>query len=514
MSGQRGRFKVPAHLKDDPRVQELLAKYEQGGKDNPLWLYNDPEGPGKFHEKQYKFNLVQAPPLGIKAMIAGNRSGKTYCCCADDVIQLVRREYVPPHLLPAKKFDAPCHIWVGAPKLSKHADTIVPLFRRLIPKAELKDGSFDKSYSAQERIIRLNSGSTIGLKTYDQDTDAWASAAVHRIHWDEEPNNARGRDLRSEARGRLVSTGGDEILGMTPILGISTWANDDVYERRDDPAVTVMSMSMSDNPWNDPLAIRAYLEGLTDEERRAREHGEFVHFGGVFFPEFRASLHQVKPPEKENISGQEIVVSIDPGLVNTAVIWSAWDSDNAGIVFAEHFPSTTDVPEIAAEIRKRNREWGIKTEPSYIIDPSYRNLTTRIHSDAVQANYAREGIFVAPGNHDRRSGIMEIWKRLRAKTSKGEPSPTLLISEDCPELVKQIVRYRRDPNAADEWQAVPQDSHTRFDLVDAMRYGVMSRTWMIPETPEYVTPQYEYGVEPPYNEQDFVIDAPPMGDQS
>ncbi|MGH2941065.1 MAG: hypothetical protein ACRDPE_23445 [Solirubrobacterales bacterium] len=507
------KFIVPAHLAGDPRVQELLADIEQGGQENPLTLYNNPDLPGKYHQKQLEFNLHQAPVLGIKALIAGNRSGKTYCCCADDVIQLVSREFVPAHLLPAKKFEGPCHIWVGAPKLSKHADTIVPLFRKLIPKAELINESFDKSYSAQERVIRLNSGSTIGLKTYDQDTDAWASAAVHRIHWDEEPNNARGRILRSEARGRLVSTGGDEILGMTPILGISTWANEEVYERRHEEDVFVMGMSMGDNPWNSPQAIKAFLTGLTDEERRAREHGEFVHFGGVFFPEFKTSLHEVEPPKPEAIASQEIVVSIDPGLVHTAVTWSAWDSDNAGIVFAEHFPDTTNVPDIAKAIKAMNRQWGLKSEPQYVIDPSYRNLTTAIHADAVQANYAREGIYVAPGNNDRRSGIMEIWKRLQAKDAEGKPHPTLLFSRDCPNLTKQMSRYRRNPDASDEWQAVPQDAHTRFDLVDSMRYGVMTRTWMIPEAPEH-RPTFEYGVEPAFNPEDFQSDAPPLGEWS
>lgn len=513
-------FALPKHLQGNKALEAKLRQVAEAVRLNPLWAYNNPELAEKIHKKQLAFNRVQVPPLGTKAMIAGGRSGKTYCTLADDVIQLVPRAEVPPHLLDCKKFEPPIDIWIGAPKLSKHEDTIIPLLRKLIPKNQLKNGNFDKSYSTQSRLLKLECGSTVGFKTYDQDIDAWASAAIHRIHWDEEPNNANGRRMRSEARQRLVSTQGDEIIGMTPILGISTWANDEVYERRHEPGIVVHNMSMTDNPWNDPKAVEDFLSGLTPEERRAREHGEFVHFGGLFFEEFRESLHVVDPPPLEKLRKQEIVVSIDPGLVHTGVTWSAWDSDNAGLFFAEYSPPKTNVPEIAAEIKRRNQEWGLP-EPIFVIDPSYRNLTTEIHADAVQASYAREDIYCQPGNNDRRSGILEIKKRLQAAEANGTPHPTLLIARShpdahpligCPELIKQTERYRRNPDAADEWQATPQTDYDRHDLVDSARYGVMTRTWEEPRSPQGPPPEPDF--ERPFDPEEFQLDAPPLGDMS
>lgn len=514
---------IAVAAKGNPQLEAKLRQVAEAIRVNPLLAYNNPELSRKIHNKQLAFNRVKAPVLGTKAMIAGGRSGKTVVCIVDDIIQLVPREDVPPHLIDCKKFDPPIDIWIGAPKGKKHLDTIIPLLRKWIPKNQLKNGNFDKSFSSQDMHITLECGSHIWLKTYDQDVDAWASAAVHRIHWDEEPNNANGRRMRSEARQRLISTQGDEILGMTPILGISTWAFDEVYEHRHDPGITVHQMDMQDNPWNTPEATEKYLSGLTDEERRARETGEFVHFGGLFFEEFREARHVVDPPPLEALRQQDIVVSIDPGLVHTAVTWSAWDSDNAGVVFSEHFPPSTNVPEIAAEIKRRNREWELP-EPVFVIDPSYRNLTTEIHADEVQANYSREGIYCQPGNNSRRAGILEIKKRLQAKKANGTPNPTLLIARNkeghhpllgCPELIKQTERYRRNPDAADEWQAVPQDQYTRFDLVDSMRYGVMTRTWETPDGPAERPPDsFEYGHEPAYDPEEFQIEAPPMGDLS
>lgn len=504
------------------RLEILQATLEEV-RLNPLWAYNNSDLSGKIHPKQLAFNRVKAPVLGIKAMIAGGRSGKTVCCVVDDIIQLVPREDVPPHLIDIKKFEAPCDIWIGAPKGKKHLDTIIPLLRKWMPKVQLKDGNFDKSFSSQDMHLTLNCGSNIWLKTYDQDIDAWASAAAHRIHWDEEPNNANGRRMRSEAQQRLISTEGDEILGMTPVLGISTWAYEDVYEKRHEPGVIVHQMDMGDNPWNTPEAMDKFLSGLSDEERRARETGEFVHFGGLFFEEFREKLHVVDLPALKAIQSQEIVVSIDPGLVHTGITWAAWDSDNAGLLFAEYSPPTTDVADIAREIKRKNAQWGLG-EPTYVIDPSYRNLTTAIHADAVQANYGREEIYARTGNNDRRAGILEIKKRLQAKDAKGNPSPTLLYvrpnSETpelgVPELIKQTERYRRNPDAADEWQAVPQDAHTRFDLVDSARYNVMTRTWDGPEDPEPYQPRpgqtFIPDEEPAFDPNEYMLDPAPMGD--
>lgn len=498
----------------DTQVAEQLARIREIAKVSPLHLYNNAEISSKVHHKQLEFHAIKCPRMGTKALIAGNRSGKTVACTVDDIIQLCPAEDLPPHLREYKKFDSPCHIWVGAPKVANHYSTSIPLFRKWLPKAQLREGNFDKSYSKQHNQLTLECGSTVTFKTYDQDIDSWASAEVHRIRWDEESRNANGREMRQEARQRILSTGGDEVIGMTPLLGLGTWVFEEVYERRHEDGIYVLSMSMGDNPWNSKEDIEKNLAGYTDEERRARENGEFVHFGGVFFPEFKTELHETTIKAAKDIAEQEIVVSIDPGLVHTGVVWTAWDSDNSGVIFEELFTDRTDVAEISQHIKNVNKAWGLKSIPTYIIDPSYRNLQTEIHADAVQSNYAREGIYVAPGNNDRRAGILEIKKRLQAKDPKGEPAPTLLFADRCPRLMQQVERYRRNPDASDEWQAVPQVGNTRFDLVDAMRYAVMSRTWMMPEEGQYVPPTYEYGFEPPYNERDFQIDAPPMGDQS
>ncbi|HEU5115589.1 MAG TPA: hypothetical protein VFT74_02830 [Isosphaeraceae bacterium] len=477
----------------DPRT-ELPAELREIFQNNPLERYNNPRLP-KVHHKQLEFHAIKAGPLGIKALIAANRSGKTFCVVADDVIQLIDERLVPKHLKAFKKWNGPVTIWVGAPKYTNHEATIIPLFRKIVPKEALLEGSWGKSFRRQPSpTLTLANGSKVEFKTYDQDLDAWASAEIHRIHWDEEPNGDHGRVLRSEARARLISTNGDEVIGMTPLLGFS-WVHDDVWEVRDtDPNVSVVQMRMEDNPWNTREAIEKYAEGLTEEEKRMRLNGEFVSLGGLFFSEFREDKHVVDPVTPEHIKGHEVVIAIDPGRQRTGVTWTSYDKDNFALVFDEYFPKEAVVPDVAAAIRAKNKTWGIK-DPTYVIDPSSRNQSM-INADAVEAAYAREEIYCQWAQNKRDAGILEIKRRLQQK-----PEPSLLFSRDCPQTIQQVARYARDPKSQDEWKAVAQNERTRFDLVDTVRYSVMARTYFAPdEEPEKRT-AYQPNYQPPYAEE-------------
>jgi len=449
---------------NDAESVARLAEVDAILTENPLQGYNNPELAflgGKVHKKQLEFNLIQVPPLGIKAAIAANRAGKTMGCRADDVVQVVPREFVPEHLLGCKKWEPPCHIWVGAPKYAKHEDTTLPLFRKLIPKDALWARSWEKAFRSQSRIIQLECGSTIGLKTYDQDLDAWASAEVHRISWDEEPNTPNSSELRSEARARLISTGGEEIIGMTPLLGYS-WVYDDVWLRRGEEGISVVTMTMEDNPYNSRQAIKEFEAGLSEDEKRMRLKGEFVHVGGLVYPGLSDS-HFVKEPDKEHVQSQTVYIGIDPGIRTTAVVFVAFDGDNCSLVFDELFLHDENaIPENAAKaIRDRLSFWEIDPR-HFLIDPAARN---RSLTDArkVQELYRLAGIPVFPAQNDVETGVFEVKRRLEFDL--------LYISEECRKLRYELERYRIDPKTDGRFAVLKQDDHG----CDALRYVCMAR---------------------------------------
>jgi len=441
------------------RRDELLAEWRQIVQENPLERYNNPLLPRR-HEKQMEFHLAQTR---IKGIIAGNRCGKTIACKVDDVIQAVDRDRVPEHLQAVKKWEPPFTCWLGAPKYEKHRDTIIPILRKFIPKDQLVGDSFDKAFNGQNWHLRFKNGSQFFFKTYDQDVDAWASAEIQRVDWDEEPEGDHGYSLRSEARARLVSTEGDEIIGMTPLFGLS-WVHDKIWERRHDPGITVVQMRMEDNPWLTPQAIEEFASELTEEERRARVGGEFVHFGGLVYPEFKEE-HIVASPPSEHLRGQEIVVAIDPGIRTTGITFSAFDRDNSLLVFDElYLHDESAIPEKASlHIRSKLEEWDLGLEETrFLIDPSARNRSL-VDADRVQAAYRRAGIRARAAQHDVEAGVFEVKRRL--------VSGLLQISKKCTTLRWELGRYRIDPKEDGSFAVLKRDDH----LCDPLRYTAMLR---------------------------------------
>ena len=439
--------------------RQRLAELRRVFQENPLERYNTPALP-KVHKKQLEFH---AATTRIKGIIAGNRCGKTIGCKVDDLIQAVDGSAVPEHLQQYKRWEPPFTCWLGAPKYEKHRDTIIPILRKFCPKDQLLGGSFDKAFNGQNWHLRFKNGSQFFFKTYDQDVDAWASAEINRVDWDEEPEGEHGLKIRSEAAARRVSTNGDEILGMTPLFGLS-WVHDKIWERRDDPGITVIHMAMEDNPWLTPAAIREFGEELTPEEREARMGGRFVHFAGLVYPELK-DTHFVDAPSPGHIKMQDIVVGIDPGIRTSGITFSAFDRDNSMLVFDELYLHNEDaIPERAAEVIKAKlEEWGIPlARVKVLIDPSARNRSL-VDADRVQAAYWRAGIKCYAAQNDVEAGVFEVKRRLE--------TDLLRISNDCPMTKWELRRYRIDPKADGTFAVVKADDH----LCDPLRYTAISR---------------------------------------
>jgi phage terminase large subunit-like protein len=440
-------------LPDDERreVERLLAELDTLRVSDPLQFFHP-------HPKQVDFLASRDP---VKAFLGGNRSGKTTAGIVDDLIQAVDRDSLPEHLQPFKKWEPPFFCRIIAPDfVSTMEGVIFHKLREWVPRSQLKGGSWDSAYDKQRRLLNFKNGSRFEFMTFEQDLDKFSGAALHRVHYDEEPP----QEIRTENQMRLIDYGGEELFTMTPLLGIS-WMFDHVYEKRHLPGFTVVQVDMDDNPHLNQEAKNRLLDGLSDEERIARKEGRFVHFGGMVFGEFRDSIHVTSPPDPRTIRDQSIVIGIDPGIRWTGVSFIAFDDENFALVFDELYLQQHTVPQVAALIEAKVREWGIVPD-FYVIDPSARNRT-QINADAVEAEFQRHGIFAVHGQNDVESGILTIKRRLQ-----GDP-PSLLISSRCVRLIYEFGRYRVDPKATDKFAVIKQDDH----VIDSMRYALMSRAW-------------------------------------
>lgn len=478
---------------EQERFRDRLAALNTQLQTNPLIAYAPHDKQKLFHESKDR----------TRAFIAGNRAGKSTAGVADDLVQALPQELVPPHLLPYKRFghDRPFRGRVITPDLGHTMEVVLQKFREMTPRGALSGNQWEKAYDKTKRILRFNNGALIDFMSTEQDPDKFGGVALHRVHYDEEPSGPNSQTIYQESQVRLIDYGGDTLLTMTPLFGLS-WVYDEIWERRHQPDLTVIRASMRDNPVLPPEEIDRATARWTEEERRAREHGEFVHFEGSFYPEFTDATHVVKVPSPEDLKTLDVVVGIDPGLERTGVLWVAFDNDNGALAFAELYPRDALVPHVADQIRYVNQRCGV--DPIfYVIDPSARIRAT-INQEQIQAEYGREGIPTIWGQNARGPGILEVKRRLQHGMLK--------VSKECRNLIWEFGRYRKDPNANDEFAAIKRDDH----LLDALRYVCMSRPWTYISLPDVREEPWRPGWAPPgeWLDQYQPTSSPPLGDMT
>lgn len=479
---------------EDPELyRETIADLEELDRlfeSNPLAFFRP-------HPKQQVFLRAHTP---VKAFLGGNRSGKTTAGIVDDLIQAVDRECLSEHLRPAKRWEPPFKCRIVTPDFTSTMEGVVfDKLRMLAPKPQLLGGSWEKAYDKQNRKLRFANGSWFDFMTFEQDLDKFGGAALHRVHYDEEPPEA----IRKECRMRLIDYGGDEVLTMTPLLGMS-WSFDQVYERRLEPEVTVVEVDMDENPHLNEEAKEMVLQGLTEEERKARKEGKYVHFAGLVFPEF-TSDHVVPPVSKEHLKGQTVVVGIDPGIGFSGASFIGFDSENAAVVFDELFLKNQTVEGLCSAIKDRVAHWGLEPD-YYVIDPSARNRTLT-NAEQVEAEFARHGIYCVHGQNAVEPGVFQIKRRLQA-----DP-PSLVVAENCRECIHEFGRLRIKETPDGKFAILKEAGvNARNEVMDTVRYVLMSRPWYASPTDAPKRRGWQQGHAPPASWfEGRTQDVAPMG---
>jgi hypothetical protein len=460
MAGER------PEMLDDPEVVALLEDLEEKERTNPL-VFFDP------YPKQARFLESRAP---IKAFFGGNGAGKSAIGTVDDIVQCLDRAAVPPHLLRFKRWDPPVCLRVVAPKTKNLEHVVLEKFRELTPKGALIGDSFDTAYSKVTGALSFKNGSKILFNTADQDRDAHSGVELRRCRFDEEPEGEHGYGLFVENMARLRKFLPDAQISftMTPLFGLS-WTFDEVWERRGTDGVFCVTASMLDNPHISAEETAALLQRIPESQRRAVIDGEFVHFHGAVLDV--RERHVVPAISKDRLAGQQCYVGIDPGIRRGGVVWVAFDRDNHMLVFDELYPESLTVPQIAQQIREKNAYWGLTddNEPLYVIDPSARNRNL-VNAENVEGAFAQEGIYTIHGQNDRRTGVLELRKRLESAP------PALLVTENCTSwlfeakrwlVAKDEVTEEQSPNAKGATFATIGPDH----LMDPTRYVAMERVW-------------------------------------
>lgn len=481
-----------------PHEGELQWKLEEQGK---LRALHGPDAvipahlaiTGREQRGQKAFHEIDAP---VGAFVAGNRSGKSHAGVADNAIQTLPPELLPPWLLPYKRwgFDEEVYIRIIGPDLSQWlAKVMLPKLRKLIPPVALWKGNFDKAYDGRERKLRFANGSWWDFLTHDMDVDAFAGADLDRAHFDEEPEGEPGKQRYEETLGRLVDRDGEVRWTLTPLLGLSfayyeLTAND---VPRVDEEVVVVTGDIDHNPHLSEKGRERFLKRFASDplKLRARKSGSWVHFAGLIYDEFRDDVHVVPdrdPPRSQTPAGPGPLVvplyaAIDPGInkdhqmaLVMAFVEELEDGRELIEVFHTHKFANGVVEDMANHYHAVLGALDARTRWT-VIDPAAQNRSVQT-GRSIQWEFQRHKVHTILGQNARIAGFNAVKERLAPKDADGSPlQPTLVIQASCADLIDEIKTYRwKKPRGQTQDAPRAEPIKINDDLLDAMRYLVMS----------------------------------------
>lgn len=397
----------------------------------------------------------------VRLYLGGNRGGKTHAGVMEDIWWALGTH---PYLTTPPP---PVRIRVIVVDFIRGlGEIMIPKFKSLVLKSDLKGGSWDKAYNKEERKITFANDSEIQFMSYEQDLDKFAGTSLHLIHFDEEPP----QHIYNENAARVVDTNGKMFITMTPVEGI-TWVYEEIYNKTleaDDVITivhktneiggvyrsnaleyTVVEVGMNENTYLDSHAQKRFLNTLTEEERAARSKGTFVSVGGKVFKDFDRKTHVVPSIlNPREVFGQcYIYTSTDHGWNNpTAWLWHAVFPDGRVVTFHEHYAREMTIREHSEIVHAYEKKWNLEIEVR-TGDPAMGQHSA-ITGTSVLQEYSNNGINIYTDSvpKDPSIGIAKMMQYFRPVGEiYGEDgmlinrgAPMWVITEDCVNFIKEL----------------------------------------------------------------------------
>lgn len=338
---------------------------------------------------------------------------------------------------------------------------LIPKFKQLTPRGMLIDGSWEKSWDEPNLTLTFANGSFVDFLTYKMDLAKFGGVQRHVIGFDEEPP----QDIFNESMPRLYKFRGWWIIAATNVKGI-TWTADyiilpamEVPKPSTHRNIDVFEINALDNRFLETKVSdrQDYNLAMSEAERKIRDEGKIVALEGHVFPEFnnapdKPDSHVV--PHRWPRPGDRIYTSTDHGVKNaTCWLWHAVSPNGEIFTFAEHFMSNLSIKQHAAIVNKMERDWkimdgGYRWFRSVSIrtgDPAMKQREGTSGMNPIQA-YALEGLGIYVDNipKDVGIGIDKMHDYFRKRDDLNPPRPTWTISENCPNLIRELRKLQWD----------------------------------------------------------------------
>lgn len=481
---------------DDEELAFIIAALAERQKESPLEFLELLPGQQGFDESQANIILI----------FGGNRSGKT-TPVSKKVLELGLKKKMK--------------IWVCGETFQDSIAIQQKKISELVPRGQVKYGSFDDINGYTNRKLQLKNGTLITFKSYDQGAGAFQSDDIDLIWNDEEPP----LDIVKEQKMRLIDRNGRMIISMTSLKGITDFIRDyfedaDILETRWAPlvkkdlpvkakkgGVDIFFLWTTDNRHIDQKRLMEDVALMPETDRLCRIYGMPTNLAGKIYMSFGKDTHVI-PLDDAPTSGNQLWNVLDPHDRKPWAIGWYLVNKNETVYCIDEYPDGLEqdfnemlyddktyadyVKLILEKERVLRTLFNIGGRVRRIVDPNFGNKTIQFaerkggqSKTTPVKELAKLGLHYKDGIDALEAGHLEVRKWLHWKKKDGQyiVAPKFLLTDNCKNHIKHLTRYsRRDIMGADgdvKDKVSPMQKYK--DYCDLVRYLLMANPRFIVE---------------------------------
>ena len=346
-------------------------------------------------------------------------------------------------------------------------------------------------YNSSKHTWKFNNGSIIdfGYIQYEKDVYQYQSAEYDVIRFDELTHFTEFMYTYMISRCRGANTYPKRIKSSTNPGGVGhTWVKErfiDIgepnvihnckLETGEEVTRIFIPSLVTDNKFMleyDPDYIKR-LDALPEKERKALKYGDWDIYDGMFFPEFKRSIHVIEPFKIPNNWNRYI--AMDYGLDMFAVLFIAIDTKGKAYVYNEIHKPNLIVSEAVQTLKSYMRQDKYK----YIYAPPDLWNRNRDTGKSTAELFWEGGIDLTKASNNRIAGWLNVKEWLRIKKVRHEQTgelyedSNLKIFSNCLNLIKYLPQLQHDEKEPND---VATEPHEPTHITDALRYFCVSRT--------------------------------------
>ena len=346
------------------------------------------------------------------------------------------------------------------------------------------------TYNSSKHTWKFNNGSIIdfGYIQYENDVYQYQSAEYDVIRFDELTHFTEFEYTYMISRCRGANPYPKKIKSSTNPGGVGhSWVKERFIDIGEPNKVHTCKLEtgeevtrifipslVTDNKFMleyDPDYIKR-LDALPEKERKALKYGDWDIYDGMFFPEFKRSIHVIEPfqiPEHWNR-----YIAMDYGLDMFAVLFIAIDTKGKAYVYNEIHKSNLIVSEARQVLKSIMRHYKYK----YIYAPPDLWNRNRDTGKSTAELFWEGGIDLTKASNNRIAGWLNVKEWLKVRKVRNEQTGELYEDSDlkifnnCLNLIKYLPQLQHDEKDPND---VATEPHEPTHITDALRYFCVSR---------------------------------------